>query len=81
MSGRVRSLELDYDRVFRLSSKILRLLEREGRGKNSRVEGVIEYYALRFVGYIFESRLKGVVVVDNEAEILAFLKTLVAEDV
>jgi hypothetical protein len=77
MSDKVRNVYIDGDRVACLANKIIALLERKGRKHPSRDEAISEYWALRVVALLYEDVLS--IKFDNEAETVAYLKTVMGE--
>jgi hypothetical protein len=76
-SGKVTNVELNLDRIVRLGFKVLDLLGRKSKGRNSRVDVLNEYWALRFAVLFYEVSLG--LVVDNADEVELWLKQVIAD--
>jgi hypothetical protein len=73
------NVNLDYDKIFRLGEKIVGLLYRKSKGRSSRLDILNEYWALRLVALYYDFAL-GCPVFDNEPEIVAFFKRVIARE-
>jgi hypothetical protein len=69
-------VEIDWDRVGRLVKKVRTLFERKSNGRSTLDVVLAEYWALRFLVMVYEDDMP--FVIDNEAEVLAFLKVAVS---